>query len=88
MMNATKNNIGKNTASRTAKTKATTQTVGRICPLDAKTKGCRRNTERQNESSTDSHATHAFLKYSFLPKLKGEATIQDATKTDLHLQSI
>lgn len=82
IMNATKNNIRKNTASRKAKTKATAQAIGRVHPLDAKTKGCERSTERQNESSTDSHATHAFLRYSFLPKLKGEATIQDGTKTD------
>ncbi|WP_454047518.1 hypothetical protein [Chryseobacterium sp. Marseille-Q8038] len=81
MMNATKNHIGKNTASRTTKTKATAQTVGRVCPLDAKTKGCRRNRERQNESSTDSHATHAFLKCSFLPKLKDTPSILDEKKT-------
>ncbi|PRA97567.1 hypothetical protein CQ046_21615 [Chryseobacterium sp. MYb7] len=81
MINATKNHIGKNTASRTTKTKATAQTVGRVCPLDAKTKGCRRNTERQNESSTDSHATHAFLKCSFLPKLKDTPSPQDEKKT-------
>ncbi len=80
-MNATKNHIGKNTASRTTKTKATAQTVGRVCPLDAKTKGCRRNRERQNESSTDSHATHAFLKCSFLPKLKDTPSILDEKKT-------
>ncbi|MCY1661057.1 hypothetical protein [Chryseobacterium sp. SL1] len=82
MMNATKNYIGKNTASRTTKTKATVQAVGRVHPLDAKTKGCRRNTERQNESSTDSNATHAFLKCSFLPKLKDTPSIQNGTKTD------
>lgn len=81
-MNATKNHIGKNTASRTAKTKATAQTVGRVRPLDAKTKGCRRNTERQNESSANSHATHAFLKCSFLPKLKDTPSMQDEKNTD------
>ena len=80
-MNATKNHIGKNTASRREKTKATAQTVGRVRPLDAKTKGCRRNTERQNESSANSHATHAFLKCSFLPKLKDSPCIQDEKKT-------
>ena len=81
-MNATKNYIGKNTASRTAKAKATAQAVGRVRPLDAKTKGCERNTERQSESSADSHATHAFLKCSFLPKLKDTSSIQDGKKTD------
>lgn len=81
-MNATKNYIGKNTASRTSKTKATAQTVGRVRPLDATPKGCRRNTERQNESSANSHATHAFLKCSFLPKLKDTPPIQDGKKTD------
>ena len=81
-MNATKNHIGKNTASRTAKTKAAAQAVGRVRPLDAKTKGRQRNTERQNESSTDSHATHAFLKCSFLPKLKDTPSVQDWEKTD------
>ncbi|REC60125.1 hypothetical protein DRF65_22510 [Chryseobacterium pennae] len=82
MMNATKNHIGKNTASRTAKTKATAQAVGRVRPLDAKTKGCRRNTERQNESSTNSHATHAFLNCSFLPKLKDTPSVQAWEETD------
>jgi len=80
-MNATKNYIGKNTATRTAKTKATAQTVGRVRPLDAKTKRCERNTERQNESGTNSHATHAFLKCLFLPKLKDTPSIQDWKKT-------
>jgi uncharacterized cysteine cluster protein YcgN (CxxCxxCC family) len=80
-MNATKNYIGKNTASRTAKTKATAQAVGRVRPLDAKTKRCERDTERQNEGSTNSHATHAFLKCSFLPKLKDTPSIQDGKKT-------
>ncbi|REC61305.1 hypothetical protein DRF65_16445 [Chryseobacterium pennae] len=80
MMYATKHYIGENTASRTAKTKATAQTVGRVRPLVTKTKGCRRNTERQNESSTDSHAAHAFLKCSFLPKLKDTLSLQDGTK--------
>lgn len=81
-MNATKNHIGKNTASRRAKTKATAPTIGRVHLLDAKTKGCERNTERQNESSTDSDATHAFLKCSFLPKLKDTPSIKDWKKTD------
>ncbi|MDV3586877.1 hypothetical protein [Elizabethkingia anophelis] len=80
-MNATKNYIGKNTATRTAKTKATAQTVGRVRPLDAKTKRCERNTERQNESGTNSHATHAFLKCLFLPKLKDTPSKQDWKKT-------
>ncbi|WNI36474.1 hypothetical protein [Chryseobacterium sp. SG20098] len=82
MMNATKNHIGKNTASRREKTKATAQTVGRVRPLDAKTKGCERNTERQNEGSTDSHATHAFLNCSFLPKLKDTPSVQAWEETD------
>jgi uncharacterized cysteine cluster protein YcgN (CxxCxxCC family) len=81
-MNATKNHIGKNTASRREKTKATAQTVGRVRPLDAKTKGCERNTERQNESSTDSHATHTFLNCSFLPKLKDTPSVQAWKETD------
>lgn len=81
-MNATKNHIGKNTASRREKTKATAQTVGRVRPLDAKTKGCERNTERQNEGSTDSHATHAFLNCSFLPKLKDTPSVQAWEETD------
>lgn len=81
-MNATKHYIGKNTASRTAKTKATAQTVGRVRPLDAKTKGCERDTERQNESSADSYATHAFLKCSFLPKLKDTPSVQAWKETD------
>ncbi|NML70796.1 hypothetical protein HHL23_13465 [Chryseobacterium sp. RP-3-3] len=81
-MNATKNHIGKNTATRTAKTKTTAQAVGRVRPSDAKTKGCERNTERQNESSANSHATHAFLKCSFLPKLKDTQSVQAWKETD------
>lgn len=81
-MNATKNHIGKNTATRIPKTKTTAQTVRRVYPLDAKTKGCERNTERQNESSTHSHATHAFLNCSFLPKLKDTPSVQAWKETD------
>ena len=66
---------------RTEKTTAIAPTVGRVCQLDAKTKGCKRSTERQTESRTNSNVANGFLKSTFLPKLKTEQSVQASKKT-------
>ncbi|MCX2680738.1 hypothetical protein OOZ15_12365 [Galbibacter sp. EGI 63066] len=55
--------------------------VGRVRPLDAKTKGRRRNTERQTPVRADRHVANGFLRCSFLPKLKETQTIQACRKS-------
>ena len=67
---ATQHHIGNYQHTRTKTTTAIAPTVGRVRQLDAKTKGRKRDTERQIESRTDSHATNGFLKCALLPKLK------------------
>lgn len=79
---ATQNNIGNGNRSRTEKTTAIAQTVGRICTMDAKTKGRRRGEERQAEIRTDCHATNGILKCTFLPKLKIAQSVQACQKTE------
>lgn len=61
----------------TAKTtEATTQTVGGIRRVDETPQRCRRSKKRPKEVSSYSDASHAFLKCSFLPKLKEDETVQ------------
>jgi len=79
---ATQQNIGNNPYTRTAKTTKVAPTVGRIRPMDAKTKRCRANTERQTKIRTDSNATIGFLKCTFLPKLKIAQSVQACEKTE------
>lgn len=73
--------IGNYQQTRTEKTTAIAPTVRRVCQLDAKTKGCKRSTERQTESRTDSNVANGFLKITFLPKLKIEQSVQACKKT-------
>lgn len=73
--------IGNYQQTRTEKATATAPTVGRVCQLDAKTKGCKRSTERQTESRADSNVANGFLKSTFLPKLKTEQSVQACKKT-------
>jgi hypothetical protein len=78
---ATQHYIGNYQPTRTKKTKAITPTIGRVRPLDAKTKGCQRGTERQTEIPTDSDATNGFLKSTFLPRLKTAQSVQACRET-------
>lgn len=75
MNHAKDNHIGKNQNPSPLQTTAAAQTVRRICRLDAKAQGCRRNTQRQAQSRTNSGASDAFLKCLFLPKLKEIKTV-------------
>lgn len=78
---ATKYRIG-NGQNPTAKTtEATAQTVGRIRRVDETPQRCRRNQKRPKEVSSYSDASHAFLKCSFLPKLKEDETIPTCKKS-------
>lgn len=81
MKDETKYYIGSNQHTRTETATATASTVGRVCPLGAKTKRYERSTERQTAVRTDSNATNGFLKCSFLPKLKRAQTIQACRKS-------
>jgi hypothetical protein len=73
--------IGNNQPTRTKKTKAVVPTAQRVHPLDAKTKRCKRDSERQTQISTNGNVANGFLKTSFLPKFKESKTIQACEKT-------
>jgi hypothetical protein len=73
--------IGNNQPTRTKKTKTVVPTTQRVCPLDAKTKRCKRDSERQPQISTNANVANGFLKTSFLPKLKETKMVQACKKT-------
>ena len=79
---ATQHHIGNYQHTRTETTTAIAPTVGRVCQLDAKTKGCKPSAERQAEVRTDSNATNGILKCTFLPKLKTAQSVQACQKTE------
>jgi len=79
---ATQHHIGNYQHTRTETPTAIAPTVGRVRPLDAKTKRCKSSTERQAEVCTDSNATNGFLKSVFLPKLKETKTVQACKETE------
>ena len=79
---ATQNHIGNYRNTRTATTTAIAPPVKRVRQLDAKTKGCKRSTERQTQVSSNSDVANGFLKCSFLPKLKETKTVQACRKSD------
>ncbi|OPC67386.1 hypothetical protein BAY13_16370 [Elizabethkingia bruuniana] len=79
---ATQHHIGTYQHTRTETTTAIAPTVGRVCQLDAKTKGCKPSAERQAEVRTDSNATNGILKCTFLPKLKTAKSVQACQKTE------
>jgi hypothetical protein len=73
--------IGNNQITRTKKSKAVAPTTGRVRPLDAKTQGCKRSSQRQTQISTSGNVANGFLKTSFLPKLQENKTLQACQKT-------
>jgi hypothetical protein len=73
--------IGNNQPARTKKTKTVVPTAQRVRRLDAKTKRCKRGSERQTQISTNANVANGFLKVSFLPKLKESKTVQACEKT-------
>ena len=79
---ATQHHIGNYQHTRTETTTAIAPTVGRVCQLDAKTKGCKPSAERQAEIRTNSNATNGILKCTFLPKLKTAKSVQACQKTE------
>lgn len=78
---ATQHHIGNYHNTRTATTTAIASPIKRVRPLDAKTKGCQRSTERPTEIRADSDATNGILKCTFLPKLKTEQSVQACKKS-------
>ena len=78
---ATQNYIGNNQYTQTKATKTVVSTVERVCQLDAKTKGRKRNSERQTEISSNENVANGILKTSFLPKLKETNSVQACKKT-------
>jgi len=73
---ARENHIGNSSTARAKKTKTVARPARRVHALDAETKRCRRNTERQTQFSSCGHATDGFLKVSFLPRLQENKTVQ------------
>lgn len=73
--------IGNNPSTRTKEAKAVVQTAQRVRPLDAKTKRCKRDSERQTQISTNANVADGFLKTSFLPKLQETKTVQACKET-------
>lgn len=78
---ARQNHIGNYQNAQTKTATAIAPTIGRVRPLDATPKRCKRSAERQTAIRTDSHVANGFLKCTFLPKLKASETIQ-ACKTN------
>ena len=74
--------IGNNQPSRAKTTKTVVPTAQRVRPLDAKTKRCKRDSERQTQISTNANVADGFLKTSFLPKLKETKTVQACEKSE------
>lgn len=81
MNNAEIYHIGNYPYPETATTTAIAPTIGRVRPLDATPKRCKRSTERQTAIRTDNHVANGFLNCTFLPKLKATKTVQ-ACKTN------
>lgn len=81
MTNAATYHIGYHTHTQTTKTKAVTQTAKRVYKLDAKNKGCSRNTKGQTAVGADSYAANGFLRTTFLPKLEETETVQNARQS-------
>jgi hypothetical protein len=81
MNNATQYHIRYNQNPTAVQTTNFAQTVGRVRRLDAKTEGCKRDTQRQTKSRTNSNATNGFLRCSFLPKLQETQTVQACKKS-------
>lgn len=79
-MNATKNHIGKNQATRRTATTKVTSTANRFCLLASETKNFKRNSERQTEIRTNRTASNGFLKCRFLPKQEDVETLQDCNE--------
>lgn len=82
MDDATQYHIGYNPNSLTAETTAVEPTIRRVCSMDAKTEGRKRNPKGQTEVRTDSHVTNGFLKASFLPKLEVSKSVQACTESE------
>lgn len=79
MNNATKNHIGKNKTSRRTKTKATAQTIERICGMDEAGKRRFRNPKRPSKIRSDIRTSDDFLKTTFLPKLRENEFLDNGT---------
>jgi len=79
-MNATKNHIGENKATRRKTTRKVTPTIGQVRSVDAKTEDLKRNSKGQTEISTNSNAPNGFLKCQFLPKQELVTHFQDSEK--------
>src|SRR5690554_2864493 len=73
--------IGNYHNTRTTTTKAVAPPIKRVRQLDAKTKGCKRSTERQTQVGSNSDVANGFLNCRFLPKLKAEQSVQACKKT-------
>jgi len=79
-MNATKNHIRNNKATRRRATRKTTSTIGQVCWLASKTENLKRNSKGQTEISANSNASNGFLKCQFLPKQELITHFQDSKK--------
>ncbi|AZA88553.1 hypothetical protein EG349_18135 [Chryseobacterium shandongense] len=81
-MNATKNNIGKNTTTRRAKTAKVTQTIRRVSGMDEAAKRCIGSPKRPTPIGSDKTASNGFLKTTFLPKFKENDFQKSISKED------
>lgn len=85
-MNAVKYDNGKNITSRREKTKATSSTDRRLYEVDEAGKRQLRSTKRPTEIRSAESSTNAFLKTTFLPKLKendGVSALKKSKKLQL-----
>ncbi|UZT98940.1 hypothetical protein ODZ84_05045 [Chryseobacterium fluminis] len=78
---ATTNHIGNDQNPTASQTEATAPTVGRVRRVDKTSKRCRRDKKGSKEIGPCGNASLAFLRFSFLPKLKQNETVQSCKES-------
>lgn len=81
MDHATTYHLGNDQNPTATQAEATAPTVGRIRRVDETSQGCRRDQKRPEGISTCADASNAFLRCSFLPKLKDNETLLGCKKS-------
>lgn len=78
---ATTYHIGNDQNPTASQAEATAPTVGRVRRVDETSKGCRRDKKGSKEVGSCGNASNAFLKCSFLPKLKQNEAVQSCKES-------
>ncbi|MGG7468656.1 hypothetical protein ACVVIH_07125 [Chryseobacterium arthrosphaerae] len=78
---ATTYHIGNNQHPKASQAEATAPTVGRVRRVDETSKRCRRDKKGSKEVGSCGNASNAFLRCTFLPKLKQNETVQSCKES-------